>query len=411
LAHSEIGESVCPRCAARVLVRLTGGQVCPRCESVEAWVRYGAGGRKLVIGHGDIAEADARRTGEDSRESVLANLARALPSALAVLLAAVGLIFLKGLLSPRDLGPLDELREDILWWSRWTAGLGFLGFGIAAAAAVRLRRGRWFRALGLLAANSFAIVAGVIACFFGCLHWYANTGTEWQFLSAPAMVTTTAVSPIAKAIMDATVVVVAPNKNGDARGAVIGAGAVIDSTAGHALIVTCSHVAMPYAAVASHRDASKAFPVWVYLADGRNIQGRVAWTAQPPLDIAVIAVDIADPPAPVDISPNARTIVPGTIVTFVPNPFRSGWMFHQGAVTKRDPHLTPVGEYSLVFTDLPVRPGDSGTGLYDATGQLVGINTWAHFAPEGPRGISLPSETMRSILVLSGIERSTGGEL
>ena len=210
--------------------------------------------------------------------------------------------------------------------------------------------------------------------------------------------------------MDATAVILAPDENGDARGLAIGAGTVIDSAGHRALIVTSSHVAMPYAAVAAHRDAGEAWPVFVYLADGRSTLGRVEWTARPPLDVAVIAVDIDRPPKPVEVSATARAIDPGANVIFVPNPFRLGWMSHYGKVTKRDSHITPVGEFSLLFTDLPVQPGDSGSGLYDDSGRLIGINTWSKLEPDGPIGISLPSDTMQAILRSAGVEASSGAD-
>ena len=53
----------------------------------------------------------------------------------------------------------------------------------------------------------------------------------------------------------------------------------------------------------------------------------------------------------------------------------------------------------LAFTDLPVTFGDSGSGLYDARGHLVGLNTWTRIGGDGPsQGISLPSETMRGLV-------------
>ena len=126
--------------------------------------------------------------------------------------------------------------------------------------------------------------------------------------------------------MAATTVVVAPDADGDASRPAMGTGAIIHTEKMRAWIVTCSHVAMPYAAVASFRDAAAAQPVWVYFSDGRNVQGRVAWTAQPPLDVAIIAVDIQDPPPAVTVSRSAEEAGKGSSVRFVPNPFRDGWL-------------------------------------------------------------------------------------
>ena len=76
---------------------------------------------------------------------------------------------------------------------------------------------------------------------------------------------------------------------------------------------------------------------------------------------------------------------------FVPNPYRAGWKVIHGQLLRREPHRTPAGTYELLYIDLPVIPGDSGSGLFDARGQLVGVNTWSRGRANGaPQGITLP---------------------
>jgi S1-C subfamily serine protease len=83
---------------------------------------------------------------------------------------------------------------------------------------------------------------------------------------------------------------------------------------------------------------------------------------------------------------------------FVPNPYRNGWQVLRGQMQRRETHHTPAGAYDLLYTDLPVIRGDSGSGLYDERGDLVGINTWTRFGAGPSEGISLPSETMRGLV-------------
>jgi S1-C subfamily serine protease len=99
------------------------------------------------------------------------------------------------------------------------------------------------------------------------------------------------------------------------------------------------------------------------------------------------------------ISPDTESLQTDSPVTFVPNPLRDGWLVYDGRVQNRELHDTPAGPFSLLFTDLPVKPGDSGSGLYDSRGQLVGLNTWTRMGGgQAPQGISLPSEAMRAIV-------------
>ncbi len=137
------------------------------------------------------------------------------------------------------------------------------------------------------------------------------------------------------------------------------------------------------------------------------------WAARPPLDVALIAVDIADPPPAVTVSRSAETVEEGTTVLFVPNPFRRGWLQHHGRVSGRRAHVTPAGRFSLVLTDLPLQPGDSGSGLFDSQNRLIGLNTWKMGSEDRTwLGISLPSDTMERITdliergALSSLEQS-----
>jgi S1-C subfamily serine protease len=199
-------------------------------------------------------------------------------------------------------------------------------------------------------------------------------------------------------ILDASVVVLAPDRSGDARHGALGTGAVIATDARHAWIVTCSHVAIPYITTGARRRPREARPVWVQLSDGREGPATVVWAAAPPLDVVLLELAVDHPPAPVPIAADARELQASSPVTFVPNPLRSGWMVLHGEVIRRETHHTPAGVYDLVLTDLPVTHGDSGSGLYDARGQLVGLNTWARGGDGPAQGLSLPSEAMHAAI-------------
>ena len=393
--------SFCPRCNVRVRVQLSRGAVCSDCESAEAWRHYGGPGVRLAIDHAAIVEAERRRAGEDAGESAVRKGVRVLPGVAAGLLGVAAAAALVFLFRPLPLGPLDEVFAALGRMAGATTLLGAGAVGVGVASMIAAMRGKHFRSWALLTANCVGVVAGTTAVIVGGLHWYlAAKGFGWKYVAMP--VVEPHVSHIGRAIMEATAVIIAPGEDGDARDVAIGAGAVILSEKRRTWIVSCSHVAMPYAAVASFRNAAAAHPVWVYFSDGRNAQGRVRWTAQPPLDVALVSVEIDDPPRAVEISRDSDAVLSGAEVSFVPNPFRSGWIFMRGAVSKREPHDTPAGVYSLLYTDLPLLPGDSGTGLFDGRGRLIGLNTWGLGADAefGYMGISLPSTSMRKILDL-----------
>jgi hypothetical protein len=393
----------CPRCGARTLVRLGPEESCPTCASSEAWDRYAKRGLTLDLG---VIEESERRRGRETGggRGAWRRIRGYLPTAVAAAVAVAALLPCIRLLRAWPLAPLEELRRGWTSQARFASLLGIGALGAAIAALLLLRRGRLFRSMALVAGNLLAAVTGIAALVVGVVFWVGTASLSgWSFdRMTPLDVVQT---PLARAAMDAAAVILAPDEGGDMRGLAIGSGTVIGRSAGRAWVLTNSHVAIPYRPAGAFRDAESAHPVWVYLSDGRNAEGRVRWAGEPPLDVALVSTEIADAPAPVVVAPDAGGLEVGADVFFVPNPFRSGWLLHRGNVLERDPHATPAGEYSLVFTDLPLQQGDSGSGLFDATGRLVGINTWQVLRLGGaeaavPRGISLPSNVLREIMDL-----------
>ena len=191
--------------------------------------------------------------------------------------------------------------------------------------------------------------------------------------------------------------IAAPDAKGNLAAGAIGTGIVVFCNRNRARIVTCRHVAVPHLAVSARCELGTTPETWVSFSDGREAKGRVRWLAEPPLDVAVIEVAVSSPPRAAAISNGTESVDSGTPVLFVPNPLRAGWLIHRGTVTRREFHATPAGDYSLLYTTLPVQPGDSGSGLFDAELRLIGLNTWRWGSDAAPEGIGLPSEAMGAI--------------
>jgi S1-C subfamily serine protease len=392
---------VCPACNIAGLVQLVPGQVCPTCKTQQAWDEAARGG-PLRIDREAIDAAVRRREGEAAGERAWRKLIAWVPPIVSFGLAVFAGCLLYAMLRPRSIGPLAALLDDLVSSQRhalWTGiGTGIVGI----VGVVRIRRNRHHRRLSYVASHSIAVVVGVSAAITAGILTLA-TNERWGGTHTMPERDRPSLAPHVERILAATVVVMAPDGDGDASNPAIGTGAVVGRQADRAWIVTCSHVAMPYAAVGSWRRPEAAHAVWVQLADGREGQARVRWAAPPPLDVALVELQISNPPEPVSIAPDASMLQPDSDVMFVPNPYRMGWLVHQGRLVRRDPHTTPAGKFELLVTDLPVIPGDSGSGLYDARGQLVGLNTWTKLENGYAHGISLPSETMRELVAV--IER------
>lgn len=387
---------VCPDCNVAGPKRLAPGQVCATCEAQRAWNAIGDSGIKIDAA--TIEEAVRRREGEAAGEPLWKKALGYTPVLFSLFVAAVTAWSLYMLLRTREIGPLQALLDDMKSTNRHALWIGIGAFIVGVAMLWRTRGNRSYRNPVVLVSHLLAIVAGVGAIAIAGFHMYAfGGGFGGKFTNMPKREQLGVATGNADRIIAATTIVLAPGADGDARQLAMGTGAIIHGDASHAWIVTCSHVAMPYAAVGTWRHAKDAQPVWVQLSDGREGKGRVSWAAPPPLDIAVIELPIANPPPPIPIAPNAGQLDPNAAVTFVPNPYRDGWLVHHGHLLRKEAHDTPAGRYELLITDLPVTHGDSGSGLFDERGQLVGLNTWTKLEDGFSHGISLPSEAMRAL--------------
>jgi len=388
---------VCPSCRTAGPARLLPDQICPACEAQVAWSQFGEGGR-LVIDRDAIAAAVRRRQGDAAGEPMWRRLLVVAAPTVTLGMAVLALWFLRQVLAPRALGPLRELVAAMLATLRWTMLIGAVTMILGVIALVRSRRRRHFRRILPLVCHLLAIAAGCSALVIASLHWLPfDSGFAGRYLSMPSRVPLGVATHVER-IVDATAVVLAPDGDGDARHLAMGTGAVVARDNTRAWIVTCSHVAMPYSAVGTWRHARDAQPVWVQLSDGRESQATVRWAAPPPLDVALIELAISDAPEPVAIAPDTSELRVSSAVTFVPNPYRAGWQVKRGELVRRETHRTSAGSYDMLYTDLPVIFGDSGSGLYDAQGKLVGLNTWTRLDAGTAQGISLPSETMRALV-------------
>jgi S1-C subfamily serine protease len=386
----------CARCGQRGLVQLAPGQPCAPCAGAIAWSQLE--GQRLVIDRASIDAAVARRRGAPAPSRW-----RSLPLGAACSAAAGAAVVAAWMRdrAPLRLGPLAELLAEQERRGQRVVVAAAVALGLATAALVLGRRRPPARSSAAravrLAAPLGALVIALAALVIAGVPQLLRAPTSHRHDTMPPLALGPLDDALGGRIARATVVILAPGEDGDARALTLGSGAVIARDAGRAWIVTCSHVAMPYAATGSVRDPRKAQPVWVQLADGRQGEGRVRWTAPPPLDVALVELAVADAPEPVPIAADATAMQAGEPVAFVPNPYRDGWLLHRGVILHRRAHTTPAGRYELLYTDLPVIPGDSGSGLYDSRGQLVGLNTWTRLGDDGAHGISLPAEVMRTL--------------
>ncbi len=165
--------------------------------------------------------------------------------------------------------------------------------------------------------------------------------------------------------------------------AATGSGFVIDPAG---IIVTNNHV------------VDGATTVMVKFSDGRQLTGRVLGR-DPKTDLAVIRVDGGGRLSAIRWGDSDRTRV-GDDVFAVGSPFGLGNTVTSGIVSARGREIGAGPYDDFLQVDAAINSGNSGGPLFNAAGQVVGVNT-AMFSPTGANvgiGFAIPSRLARSIV-------------
>lgn len=161
-----------------------------------------------------------------------------------------------------------------------------------------------------------------------------------------------------------------------------GSGFFIDAE-GH--IVTNNHV------------VENARSVTIVLENGREIEADVVGT-DPKTDLAVLKVNARNLPKALSWG-DSDAARPGDSIFAVGSPFGLGNTVTAGIVSARG--RTIGGQYDdFIQVDAPINRGNSGGPLFDAKGEVIGVNS-AIFSPSGGNvgiGFSIPADLAQSIV-------------
>lgn len=210
-----------------------------------------------------------------------------------------------------------------------------------------------------------------------------------MFASAPA--------PIANA-MHANVFIA-----GDGAGmSWCGAGVVLGRDGDDVLILTNRHVAAP-------NELSGA-ALRVTFSSGEVAPARVEWTAGDGVDLAVISTRPRQPPTVVTRLRAAGAQISEHVFA-LGNPLSLSWTYTEGAVSRVHTNRTGGTPVEIIQTQTPLQHGNSGGGLYDLKGRLMGINTWAALPAEGQGpGFAISVRTIGALVPSRFLAMTTADE-
>ena len=140
----------------------------------------------------------------------------------------------------------------------------------------------------------------------------------------------------------------------------------------------------------------------VQLADGREADASLVG-ASAAHDLAVLKIDVANPPAPLPLG-SSHDLKVGQTTYAIGNPFGLDWTLTTGIISALDRALPSEDGRSLIEhliqTDAAINPGNSGGPLLDSAGRLIGVNT-AIFSPSGASagvGFAVPVDTVNRVV-------------
>jgi hypothetical protein len=161
----------------------------------------------------------------------------------------------------------------------------------------------------------------------------------------------------------------------------IGSGVVMRIENNSALILTNRHVVDPNFGAKESEPEKPGLPdghLQVKLIGQPAHPGRVVWIAPDEIDLALVRVAVDGNGAEaVKWGRDTESMIGGEVFT-IGNPHHLDWTHTRGSISQFRLQQRGSRRIHIIQTDAPLNPGNSGGGLYDKTGTLIGINTWTN---------------------------------
>jgi serine protease Do len=130
---------------------------------------------------------------------------------------------------------------------------------------------------------------------------------------------------------------------------------------------------------------ANASEVNVKLTDRREFRAKVLGS-DPKTDVAVLKIEAKD--LPVVQLGNVKALRPGDWVAAIGSPFGFENTVTAGVVSAKGRTLPDDSSVAFIQTDVAVNPGNSGGPLFNARGEVVGINSQIYSRSGGYQGVS-----------------------
>jgi len=135
--------------------------------------------------------------------------------------------------------------------------------------------------------------------------------------------------------------------------------------------------------VTNHHVIQNAYQIAIVMQDRRVLRARLVGALKR-IDLALLKVD-ASKPLPTVTFGNSDLVKPGDAVLAIGNPLGLGGTVTSGIVSALNRNISETPFDDFIQTDAAINHGNSGGPLFNAAGEVIGVNT-AFFSPAGDTG-------------------------
>jgi len=135
--------------------------------------------------------------------------------------------------------------------------------------------------------------------------------------------------------------------------------------------------------VTNHHVVQNAYSIDVVMEDKRELRARLV-AALNRIDIALLKIEASKPLPKVSFG-NSDLVKPGDAVLAIGNPLGLGGTVTSGIVSALNRNISETPFDDFIQIDAAINHGNSGGPLFNAAGELIGVNT-AFFSPAGSSG-------------------------
>ncbi len=253
----------------------------------------------------------------------------------------------------------------------WIACMALAVFSLVAIAGNSRLKGSWMSVASILLNIALVVAIPILGLKFG---YSSGRMGKIEFRDPPEALQNVK-NPAIRTAMRANVVVHTSGR-GLMGGVITGSGVIVDLDAQRALILTNRHVIDP-----SFREGNAEAPagarIEVIFCGKERVDATVKWCDPNGLDLALLECQPSDIKRPA--AANFKLPTDGGIgadVFAVGNPMEHGWTYTEGVISSVRERVLGSLRVKIYQTQTPINQGNSGGGLYDVKGTLIGINSW-----------------------------------